>query len=306
VNSFHLSLFIFLVLLLTTSAPAQQPSVTGSAPVYRTVTVTDDRNRSISGLTQEQFSVSERKTRLDISYFESKGGPASVGFVLDLSASMDGRPQKLALEVADRIRRGIPQPSDYLIVAFNEKAQVICDVGCDELEAGRVLQSLAQITPHQNTALYDACDLALKRLAASKQARRVLIVFSDGADNSSKLTFSKLRESLRDSNVTLYAVGLHSGTDAGSMLSNEGDGILEELSTLSGGKAYFLKDKKTTDELAEVITAQFHQYYTIGFKPLDPTPDQKWHTIKIRLELPKTSDKPPHYDLRYRAGYYSR
>lgn len=176
--------------------------------------------------------------------------------------------------------------------------------GNDEMKAAKTLQALTQLKAYGGSAFYDTCHLALQKLESGRHTKRVLIVFSDGQDNASKMSFKGLRDELKDSSVTFFAVGLHS--DDGNGLAEEGNSILKELSEVSGGNAYFLKDQKAALELADVINAQISQHYTLGFKPLSQTPDQKWHSIKIKLELPKTSDKRPHYEVRYRAGYYSR
>jgi Ca-activated chloride channel family protein len=305
VNSFRLSLFLLLILSVTTTLTlGQQPSVAVGGNVYLTVTVTDDYGRPISGLKQEHFSVLEKKTPLDITHFGAEGGPASVAFALDLSSSFGAKPKKEAVQVADQIRGGLIPSSDYLVVSFSETPRLICELGCGETDAANALHSLAQATPQHNTALYDACYLALKKLESSKHRKRVLIVFSDGQDNVSKLTFTKLQDALKDSSVTFYAVGIIRAAEAGSSLAQEGGAILDELSAVTGGKAYFPRDRKEMLELADVIASQINQHYTIGFKPLSQTPDQKWHSIKIKLEFPKGSGKSPH--LRYRAGYYSR
>jgi Ca-activated chloride channel family protein len=308
VNSFRLFLFLLLLFLVATTSLTlgQQSPVTGGN-VSLTVTVTDDYGRPIPGLKREQFSVWEKKTSLEITSFEAEAGPASVAFVIDLSGSMSPKAKNLAVQVAEQIRQGISRSSDYLIVKFSETPQVVCGLGCGETEAAKALNDLAQAHAQQNTALYDACDLALKDLEFSKHAKRVVIVFSDGQDNASKLSFSKLRDVLKDSSVTFYAVGILREAEAGwVVLAQEGRGILDELSAVTGGKAYFPRDRKEMLELADVIALQINQHYRLGFKPLLQTPDQKWHPLKLKLEFPRTSAKSPHTHVRYRAGYYSR
>ena len=305
-NSFCFFLFLLLVPVATTSLPLGKQSPTTGGNVFLTVTVTDDYGRPIPGLKREQFSVWEKKASLEITSFEAEAAPASVAFVIDLSGSMRARSKNPAAQVAEQVRRGISRASDYLIVSFSDTPQVVCGLGCSETEAAKALNDLAQAHAHQNTALYDACDLVLRDLQFSKHTKRVLIVVSDGQDNSSKLSFNQLRDELKGSSVTFYAVSLLSTADAGSGLGQEGIGILDELSAVTGGKAYFPHDRKEMIEIADVIALQINQHYTLGFKPLAQIPDQKWHSIKIKFEFPKTSGKHPHYDLRYRAGYYSR
>jgi len=270
------------------------------------VTVADSYGRPFPGLTQQQFSISEKKTPLDITYFDAEDKPVSVALIFDLSSSMELSSRKTSAQLAAQIIRSSNKASEFVLIGIRDTARVYCDLGCDAAEIATALQAIAAAETKEigNTPLYDACDLALKKLQASRNEKQALIVFSDGRENSSKMTLVKLRDELRESSVIFYAIGLINPKDAGSSLSMEGGGILEELGTRTGGKAYFPIDAKELNQVADVIAMQLRSQYTIGFKRPDQTPDNKWHSIKIKLTLPK-SEKAPAPHLRYRDSYYS-
>lgn len=305
-----LSYLLFLVLSLCSGFAAAKPtSVSASATVFLKVRVTDNHNNAVTGLSREQFQISEKGKPLEITSFETMKGAASVGILLDWSGSMTGSPREMTLETAEKFLHRFPQGSDYLIVLFNTRQVVICE-HCNEVEASQALTNIKPVEPHRNTSFYDSVELALTKLKQSRNLNRILLAFTDGQDNESKLSFSKLRDQLRESNITLFAIT--SATISGykfpgatSTLVEEGFGILKELCNFSGGRNYYLREKKDAAELADVLAAQTNQYYLIGFRPLDAAPDQKWHQIKIKLEFPRVA-KPPRYDLTYRPGYYSR
>ena len=76
-----------------------------------------------------------------------------------------------------------------------------------------------------------------------------------------------MRDELKESNVIFYAVGQQKPTDLYGGSSMQGGVILEELGILSGGKAYFPIEAKEMTQVANVISMQLRQQYTIGFKP---------------------------------------
>jgi Ca-activated chloride channel family protein len=283
----------------------QQPSVEDST-VRVVVTVTDSSGRPLTGLTQQQFSVSDKKTSLDITYFDSEDKPVSIAFIFDLSASTPLASRKTAAQLAAQIIRGSNTADEYAVIGLRDTPQVLCELGCSQTEIAAAWQQVtaAEIKEARKTPLYDACELALKKLETSKNSKRTLIVFSDGLDSASKLSFTKLRDALKESGVILYAIVQQKSTTLYGGSSMEGGGILEELGVVTGGKAYFPLDAKEIPAVANAIALQLRQQYTIGFKPAEPAPDNKWHSIKIKLTMPK-AEKAATPNVRYREGYYS-
>ena len=283
----------------------QQTSVEDST-VRVVVTVTDPSGRPLTGLTQQQFSVSDKKTPLDITYFDSEDKPVSIAFIFDLSASTTPASRKTAAQLASQIMRGSNTADEYAVIALRDTPQILCELGCSQSEIATAWQQItaAEIKEARKTPLYDACELALKKLESSKNSKRTLIVFSDGLDTSSKLSFTKLRDALKESGVMLYAIVQQKSTSLYGGSNMEGGGILEELGVISGGKAYFPLDAKEIAQVANVIALQLRQQYTIGFKPAEQAPDNKWHAIKIKLTMPKT-EKSSTPNVRYREGYFS-
>lgn len=294
-----------LCFVFTLSCPAIGQTKPADSTVRVVVTVTDSSGRPFSGLTQQQFSASEKKTSLDITYFDAEDKPVSIAFLFDLSSSMPSSSRKVAAQLAAQMIRSSNPANEYAIIAIKETPQIYCE-GCSPAEIATALQKIAAPETREinKTALYDACDLALKKLESSKNEKQALIVFSDGQENSSKLTFTKLRDELKESNVIFYAIGLQKPSLEGSALGMEGGGILQELGAVTGGNAYFPANAKEFTQVANLISTQLRQQYTIGFKRPDQTPDNKWHSIKIKLTLPKTEKSPTPY-VRYREGYYS-
>jgi len=260
-------------------------------------------------LKQEQFSVFEKKQQLDIASFDSSDEPAGIVFMLDVSGSIPAAFKNLAAQLVHQFTETSNKSNDYLVMAFNERAKVLCGWDCRADDLKQALEEVVRVMPQMNTAFYDACDLALTKLESSKYRKRVIVVFTDdGADNASKTSLARLRNILRESSAALYVIGVINQSDAGSTLGIPGRGILEELASVSGGKAFFSLDQKQLRDVVAVVAAELSHEYIIGFNTPHATHDNKWHSIKIKVTPPKADSrgKFPHVFLRYREGYYDR
>jgi VWFA-related protein len=228
--------------------------------------------------------------------------------MLDVSGSIPDVFKNLTAQLAQQFIETSNKSNDYLIVAFNERAKVLCGWECGADDLKKALGEIVRVKPQMNTAFYDACDLALTKLESSKYRRQVIIVFTDEAgDNSSKTSLSRLRNTLRESSVTLYAIGFVHQSNDGSTLGIPGRGILEELAADSGGKAFFSPDNKQLRDVVAVVAAQLRDQYTIAFNIAHATHDNKWHPIKVKLSPPKSPLATSlRVLLRYRDGYYDR
>src|SRR6266568_1324549 len=131
---------------------------------------------------------------------------------------------------------------------------------------------------------------------------RALLLISDGQDNDSRYTFSEVRRLLKESDVVLYSIGILGGSDAGSSLGMDGHGILDELSNVSGGKAFFPRTNAEMDDIFEQIALELRHQYSIGYKPTNFSKDGRWHHIKVKITPPRGL---PRLFVRSKEGYYS-
>jgi hypothetical protein len=120
----------------------------------------------------------------------------------------------------------------------------------------------------------------------------------------SKVSFNRFRNILRESSASLYVIGVINESDAGSTLGIPGRGILDELVSVSGGKAFFPPDRKQLPDIVNLVAAELGHQYTISFNIAHATHDNKWHSIKVKVAPPR--EEFPKIFLRYREGYYDR
>jgi len=171
------------------------------------------------------------------------------------------------------------------------------------------MEKFGKLKPEGNTAMYDACHVAINKLQQGRHAKRVLILISDGLDQGSRYSFSDLRNYLRETGVALYSVCLSPEINTGSALGYEGPAILSDLSVVSGGLTYTARSikERSANEIFRAIASELRSQYTIAIEPQATTRKSKWH--KIRLKVSPTADVPHEMkDLsaRTREGYYAQ
>lgn len=271
------------------------------------VSVTDENAKPFSGLKPENFSVTVDKTPHNLTAFRVESIPTSVGILVDASGSMGRKSDKATVEFQQKMSLGLSrfvavgnQANEYFAAAFD--ARVAFAEGW--MRPGEQLD-LINSGDQKSTALWDSIYWGLQRLAAARHSRRVLLVLSDGRDSASKRTFKEVRELIKSSDVTVYAVCLIGG-DSGSTLALEGQGALDELTAPSGGRMFVLKRdakleifKETFDLIARDVHAQYQ--LTIDKEP-GATP-KKWRKLKVKLNKGDAKGWPK-LILRTRDGYF--
>jgi Ca-activated chloride channel homolog len=295
-------------------APTQSPSpqkrlgtelddrstiLTNTDLITLTVTVTDTYGRYVSGLGKGAFAVFDNKQQQEITYFSDDDSPVSVGVIFDVSGSMSGEKVRRARDALSKFIQTSHDSDEYFLIAFNSRAQLLLDRTRD---GDSILNKLTFVETKSQTALYDACYLGVEKVQRGSHPKRALLLISDGQDNDSRYTFNELRKLLKESDVTLYAIGILSGSDAGSAMGMEGQGTLDELSGVSGGKAFFPRSPAEMDDIFEQIALELRHQYSIGYKPAAFEGDGKWHRVKVKVTPPRGL---PRLFVRSKEGYYA-
>lgn len=275
------------------------PVIVNTDLITLTVTVTDTYGRYVSGLSKNAFAILDEKQPQEITYFSDDDAPVSVGILFDVSGSMSGDKVKKARDALAKFIQTSHNSDEYFLIGFNSRAQLLIDKTRD---GDAVLDKLTFVQTRGNTALYDACYLGVEKVQRGTHPKRALLLISDGQDNNSRYTFDNLRRLLKESDVVLYGVGILSGGDASSSLGMEGQGILDELSNVSGGKAFFPRSDAEMDDIFAQIALELRPQYSIGYKPNNFTGDGKWRKIKVKVTPPRGL---PRLFVRSKEGYYA-
>ena len=253
------------------------------------VTVTDSLNRYVVGLEKDHFKVFEDKIEQQVLHFSNQKAPISVGFVLDTSGSMADNILAAKNSIARFLEQGDPE-DEYFLVTFNE----ISRLALDYTNKRENVQNAISISEAKGrTALYDAVYLGLEKMRGARNDKKALIVITDGEDNSSRYTFSELKEFAKESDVQIYVIG-----ERGDL--GYGQGIINEIVGLSGGRAFFPSSFNQLDYYCDLIHTELRNQYLIGYRPSNRDFDGKWRKIKVKLEPPEGL---PRLSVRAREGY---
>jgi Ca-activated chloride channel homolog len=316
INGF--STFLILILFVVVAASisfAQKPSPTATpqaidepndAPVRvktdlvtLTLTVQDLYGRYVSGLSQDAFTVVDNNQQQEITFFSDSDAPVSIGILFDVSGSMAGDKVIKARKALSRFILTSHPSDEYFLIAFNSRAQLLLDRTRD---GEAVLQKLTLVQPRANTALYDAVYLGIERVTRGTHQKKALLIISDGQDNASRYNFGEVRRLMKESDVVTYAVGIIGKGESNSMLGMQGQAFLDELSSVTGGKAFYPETDVEMDEIFERIALELRHQYSIGYIPKDFEPDGKWRKLKVKVKPPRGL---PRLTVRGRDGYYA-
>jgi len=264
-----------------------------AAMVTVNVSVTDARGRHLPGLQAGDSLVLDEGAPVRLEFFDSDG-PASVVFVVDISASMSGAKWRGLRGGLKRFLARASEGNDYTLVAFNNTARLVArSVSGDEL-----WQSFNTLKPSGETALYDALLLGLGALEQAPQRHKALVLLSDGQDNSSRAALPSVEQAVLARRATIYTVGIHSRPDHIPEFERGGHELLNRLAAATGGSVQF----PDPDELPKVlrkIDADVRSQYSLSYYPARVSPG--WRRIQVNITQGQRL-----LNLRYQQRYLIR
>jgi Ca-activated chloride channel homolog len=260
-------------------------------------TVTDPRNRLVTGLEKENFQVFDDNVGQVIKSFSTDDAPVSIGVVFDLSGSMSSKFMRSQKALTEFLHTSNPK-DEFFVVGFNDRPAVIVDYTSevDDVEARMVM-----LKPEKRTALIDAVYLAVDKLKDAKYERKALLVISDGGDNRSRYTEGELRRAVRESDVQIYAIGIFD-MYAPTPEEQTGPLLLADMCDTTGGRMFRVTNVEDLGDIATRISAELRNEYVIGYTPSGLKANGNWRKLKIRLVPPP--GLPP-LTVHNRQGYYA-
>jgi Ca-activated chloride channel family protein len=278
-------------------AAGQQPG----APRFRVdvravaldVLVTDQEGRFVSGLRRDDFRVREQGVPQELSFFSPGRTPVTVVVLLDSSASV--RSDMLSIQkAANRFIKKLA-PDDRARIGFFHDEVVFGPRFTDDMAEHSAM--INRMRPQRSTHLYDALVESFEKLEPVRD-RKALLVFSDGEDQGSRTSKQGALEAARQSDVSVYAVGVLGWSAAGGTHTNQG--LLEQIARLTGGRAFFPGNEKQMQKAFDRICDEIHHQYRMGYVPASGGEGgRQWREIQV--ELTRRKDLV----VRCRHGYYS-
>jgi VWFA-related protein len=287
--------------------PQQAPS--GGYAIQRDVnlvvlhaSVINARGQFVPGLQQEHFRVFEDKVEQKLSLFRQEDVAVSMGLIIDNSGSMRDKITQVRGAALTFIKTSNPE-DEVFVVNFSDEyyLDTVHDFTSDLQE---LQDALDRIDARGSTALYDAVIGSLDHLKKGVKDKKVLLVISDGADNASRRTLENAVREAQRSDAVIYAVGVFSDDvrqDRGQL--RRARNALTELTTATGGLAFFPDTPEETEGLCTQIAHDIRNQYTLAYSPTNTAQDGKFRTVQIELNAPRNLGR---VTVRTRTGYFPR
>jgi Ca-activated chloride channel family protein len=254
--------------------------------VQVSVLVRDEKGAFVRGLEAKDFRLEEDGVPQRLTHVANEDTPLEVVMALDISASMAGAIGDVRTSARSFI--GALRERDALtILGFNDN---IFTVARRETKAEARLKALDRLAPWGATSLYDVISRGVT-LLRQQAGRKGLVIFSDGEDESSRLTFDAVEKELQASDAVMYAVGLGRGARMADLTRQ-----LSRLADASGGRAVIAPDASAlSGAFADVVDELSHQY-VLSYSPTNDKRDGTWRALTV--EVPGRAVR-----LRARQGY---
>jgi VWFA-related protein len=317
------TLFLTIALLLVSAAAPQgetakvtvEPRSKPAAPAERAprsdiradttivlipVHVTDPLNVTVTGLEKDNFRVLEGGVEQEITSFSSEDAPVSVGLVFDNSGSMDNKMGKAREAVGQFLRTANPL-DEFFLVRFNDRPELVDDFTTD---LGEIQNRLVFTEAKGRTSLLDAVYMSLHKMKKARNARKALLIISDGGDNSSRYTETEIRNLVRETDVQIFAIGIFEPYSSRGRTAEElnGPGLLNELAQQTGGRHLPVENLNDLPDIAAKIGIALRNQYVLGYSPLNKERDGKYRKVQVKLLPPKGL---PTLKAYWRVGYYA-
>lgn len=258
--------------------------------------VVDKNGKLVTNLPDAAFKVFENGVEQKLKVFRREDVPVSIGIIIDNSGSMRDKRKKVETASMDLVKASNPQ-DEVFIVNFNDTAYLDTTLTSDmkKLEEG-----LARIDSRGGTAMRDAIDEAIDYVKKEgKKDKKVLLVVTDGNDNTSTVALEKLVDKLHqnDTGVLIYAVGLLNEEDPRE--AKKAKHALNLLTTASGGLAYYPKDLADVDRICLQVAEEVRNQYILAYSPSNSALDGTFRQIKVTVKGPGNPT------VRTKQGYYA-
>src|SRR5579859_4138586 len=210
--------------------------------------VVDKEGHLVLGLPQSAFTIYENGVKQEIKMFRREDVPVSLGLIIDNSASMHDKRAKVGSAALALVSASNPE-DEVFIMNFNEEASLEQDYTSNikELEA-----ALKTINSRGQTAMRDALRMGIEHLRhGGKKEKKILLVVTDGEDNSSVEPLDHVIQSAQQNGVIIYGVGLLSDDEPRER--ERAKQALDALTFATGGQAWYPQELSEVDGIAREV-----------------------------------------------------
>ena len=260
-------------------------------------TVTDPNNRFVTGLEKEHFQLFEDKVEQTISHFSSEDAPTSIGLLFDVSSSMGDKIARAKDAAVAFLKTSNPDDEFYLLT-FADQPSLDEEFTSD---VSQIQNRLVYKGAKGSTTLYDAVYLGLEKMKQAHHPKKAMLLITDGEDTRSRYSLVNVRHAVKESDVQIYAIGIVSSYYSDFAQGRSGRSVLEEMTEVTGGKAYFPNSVYELEDICTKIAVELKNQYVLGYSSNNSSRDGRWRKIKVKLNAPRGL---PALSVRSKTGYY--
>jgi Ca-activated chloride channel homolog len=294
--------------------------------VQLNVAVTDSKGKYVTGLRQSDFAIFEDTIHEQIATFGeenaalrrladppttihpqgSDANPVPVpseDLSVGPSSAITGAAVFILFDTSNYMYRGFVFAQDAICefvrsldhpdrVAFYSYSRDFSRAALLTPDKSRVLRGVRGTVVGDDAALYDALLITLKD-AAQFSGKRVVVVFSNGPDNSSMVAPEDVRELAESEGIPIYMISTQQ-----AKLDPVSTAVFERMSASTGGKAYFAKTWTEEQKAFSSIREDLAHLYSLSYYP-QPNSNRGWRTITVKL----VGENVGKYHIRTRTGY---
>jgi Ca-activated chloride channel homolog len=260
--------------------------------------VLDDRGKFVEGLTQDNFRVYEDKVEQKLSIFKREDIPVSMGLVVDNSGSMRDKRPRVNEAALTLVQNSNPQDEAF-VVNFNDDFYLDLDKDFTN-SIPELKEALERIDARGSTALYDAIIGSLDHLKKGSKEKKVLLIVTDGEDNTSRNSLEKTIREIQKTDTVIYTIGLlGQESKKGAKTARK---ALVSIAQASGGVAYFPENVEDVHAICEQVAHDIRHQYTLAYYPSNSTRDGSFRSVHVDVIPPRGHGK---LVARTRNGYYA-
>ncbi|HET8547792.1 MAG TPA: VWA domain-containing protein [Bryobacteraceae bacterium] len=256
--------------------------------------VADSRGRLLTALSRDAFRVYEDGIEQTIKTFKREDVPVSLALVIDNSGSMRDKRAKVEAAALAAVKASNPR-DEVTIVNFNDEAWHDVPFTSD---IRKMQEGLTRIDARGGTAMRDAISGTIDYVKEKgKHQKKVILVVTDGNDNTSSITLERLVQKAHQSEVLLYFIALLNEEDKRE--AKKAKRAIDALAKASGGSALYPEDLQQVESTALSVATEIRNQYIIAYTPSNTALDGSFRSIRVEARGP---GRPI---VRTRTGYYA-
>ena len=205
--------------------------------------VLDKSGKLVTNLQEPAFKVLENGVEQPLKIFRREDIPVSLGIIIDNSGSMRDKKNRVAAAALNLVRASNPQ-DEVFIVNFNDDAYLDQPFTSD---IKKMEEALDRMETKGGTAMRDAISMSMDYLKdKAKKDKKVLVVVTDGNDNTSNINLEELMRKAQQSDVLIYSIGILSEEEPRE--AKKAQRALHDLAVASGAMDYYPKRSRRSGQ----------------------------------------------------------